>query len=115
MPDCVGFTVVLGRVLYAHAAFPIPVVNVGYKFVVGPWLHPHHVAGTKVANPIFDPALHEKGADAVEEVSCEHPGGFSPTGLSGQGVTVMMEGFTVIEGSVVYPHAALPVPVVKVG
>lgn len=36
----------------------------------------------------MEPALQEKGAEVVADVVWMHPGGFSSTGLSGQGVPV---------------------------
>ena len=83
-----GFTVFEGSVVYPQAALPVPVVRVAYRFVEGPWLQPHHVAGWYVARPRLEPALQDRGAEVVEDVVWIHPGGFSSTPLSGQGVPV---------------------------
>lgn len=54
----VGLTVDEGMVLNAQAAFPLPVLRVGYRVPLLV-LQPHQVAGSKVATPRLEPAEQE--------------------------------------------------------
>lgn len=58
----VGLTVDEGMVLKEHAAFPEPVVKVGYRVPLLV-LQPHQVAGSNIATPILEPAEQESVPD----------------------------------------------------